>query len=94
MIELNAIVAVQPDVVGQRLEDEAILVTAATGTVKVVNQVGARVWELADGGQTVAQIAAQIYQEYNVPLQQAQLDVQTFVTQMIEKGVFYVAQNQ
>lgn len=90
MITPKTIPAVRPDAIGQRMDDEAVIVTPASGTVKVLNDVGARVWELADGRRTVADLAALLCAEYDVELIQVQADVQAFVAEMVDRGIFTV----
>jgi len=88
MLTQQTIPTPKPDVIGQRMEDEAVIVTAASGTVKVLNDVGARIWELADGRRTVADIAATIATEYAVDPAQAQTDTLAFVAELVRRGIF------
>ncbi len=88
MLTTQTIPTPNPDVIGQRMEDEAVIVTAASGTVKVLNDVGARIWELADGQRTVADIAATIAGEYDVDPSQAQTDTLAFVAELVRRGIF------
>ncbi len=88
MITTQTIPTIQPNVIGQRMEDEAVIVTAASGTVKVLNDVGARIWELADGQRTVAAIADILCTEFDVDAAQAQSDVLAFVSELIDRGIF------
>jgi len=76
-----------PNVVGSLLDNEAVLVLPDKGKVKVLNQVGARIWELIDGTRSVRDIAAIICTEYEVEQAQAEADVLAFVTDLENKGV-------
>ncbi|MBP7962814.1 MAG: PqqD family protein [Caldilineaceae bacterium] len=88
MLTYQTIPTPKPDVIGQRMEEEAVIVTAASGTVKVLNDVGARIWELADGQRTVADMAAIIATEYTVTPAQALADTLAFVDELIARGIF------
>jgi hypothetical protein len=76
-----------PGVVGQVIEGEAVLVLPERGEVKVLNQVGARIWQLADGHRTLGDIVAVICAEYAVEPAQAQADVLEFAAELERKGV-------
>jgi len=72
-------------VVGQLLPDEAVLVMPASGDVKVLNDVGARIWSLADGTHTLNDIVALICQEYEADRQQVTTDVADFATELVQR---------
>jgi hypothetical protein len=76
-----------PGVVGQVIEGEAVLVLPERGEVKVLNPVGARIWQLADGRCTLGDIVAVICAEYAVEPAQAQADVLDFAAELERKGV-------
>ena len=76
-----------PNVVSRQIEDEAVLVHPLQGRVRVLNAVGARVWELADGQRTVSEIAQTIGAEYDVELSRAQADVLAFCADLVQAGV-------
>ena len=54
------------------MEQEAVIVLPDKGEVKVLNEVGARIWALADGSRSVREIAATIASLYDVPPSQAE----------------------
>ena len=66
-------------VAGRIIDDEAVIVLSESGEVEVLNAVGARIWELADGSRSLAQIIEQIVREFDVSLEQATTDVVEFV---------------
>lgn len=74
-------------VVSRLLDGEAVLVHPAQGRVRVLNQVGARIWELADGERSVEEIARLLAQEYEVELSQAELDAVAFCTDLAGRGL-------
>lgn len=79
------------DVVGSLVGEEAILVQPERAKVKVLNRVGARIWELSDGSRSVADIAAQISREYQVGEVEAQKDAWEFIQQLAERGLLLLS---
>lgn len=74
-------------VVGRLIEGEAVLVLTSLGQVKVLNEVGARIWSLADGSRTIREIARLISAEYEVELMQAEKDTEEFILLLHQKGI-------
>jgi hypothetical protein len=91
-IHLDLIPRPAPSVVGQMLKDEAVLVLPQSGKVQVLNEVGARIWQLMDGARSLSQIAAVVCAEYQVELQEAEQDVQTFVRDLHARGAIELQQ--
>ena len=77
----------RPGVVGQVIDGEAVLVLPERGEVKVLNPVGARIWQLAGGRRTLGDIVDIICAEYTVEPAQAQADVLEFAAELERKGV-------
>ncbi len=84
---LDRIPVPNPNVVGRVVSDEAVLVLPDKGTVKVLNEVGARIWTLVDGARSAREIAAVIFTEYNVELVEAEKDTLTFLDDLADRGV-------
>jgi hypothetical protein len=57
------------------------------GEVKVLNEVGARIWALADGSRSVREIAAAIASSYDVSLAEAEADTVVFLQELREKAL-------
>ena len=53
----------------------------------MLNPVGSRVWELADGTHTTEQIAAILAAEFEVEHKEAENSVTGFITQLQDKGL-------
>ncbi|MEA3345720.1 MAG: PqqD family protein [Chloroflexota bacterium] len=87
MVSLDSYPMPTPAVVGRVVEGEAVLVLPEQGQVKVLNEVGARIWALADGTRTLRQIAAALCDEYEVDPAQAEADTRAFAAQLDEKGI-------
>ena len=87
MLDHNSCPVPNPDVVGRLVGDEAVLVIAGKGEVKVLNEIGARIWSLIDGTRTVGDIAGLICSEYDVEPAQAEADAIEFIEQLVGKGI-------
>lgn len=87
MSALDRYVVPDPNVIGHVIDNEAVLVLPEQGKVEVLNEVGARIWSLADGTRTVREIAAAIGAEYDVDPAQAEADTLAFVMELAQRGV-------
>lgn len=89
-MQLSAIPVHAPGVISRLMDGEAVLVHPAQGKVRVLNTVGARIWELADGSRDLAALAAAIATEYEVSPERAQADVSAFCEDLVRRGVMVV----
>ena len=80
----------KPDIVGRNVDNESVLVLPQQGQVKVLNQVGARIWELLNGKRTVKEIATILSQEYAVSQAAAEKDTLEFVNDLGERNMLEV----
>jgi hypothetical protein len=85
MHSTRSYVASKPGIVGQVLNDEAVLLIPAKGEIKVLNAVAARIWSLADGSRTIAEIAAVIAAEYAVQQAQAETEALAFIHELAQR---------
>jgi len=76
-----------PRTASRLVDDQAVVVLPEENKVQVLNAVGSRVWELADGARTVQAIVQTIYEEYDVSREQAEKEVTEFVTEMVERDL-------
>jgi hypothetical protein len=81
-----------PDVIGQLVEGEAVLVLPQRGEAKVLNSVAAIIWHMADGTRSVRDIAAAICAEYDVEREQAEADALAFVSELLQLDIFVLQQ--
>lgn len=72
---------------GRQLEHEAVIVLPEKGEVKVLNDVGAHIWALADGSRSVREIIAALCAEYDVPPGTAEVDTLKFLAELQQKGL-------
>jgi hypothetical protein len=87
MIDLDSKPSPHALVQGQQFENEAVLVLPDKGEVKVLNEVGAQIWQLADGRRTVREIAAAIGADYAVTRSEVEADTLEFITELAAKGI-------
>jgi hypothetical protein len=86
-LSLDTIPVPNPNVVGRVVSDEAVLVLPQKGTVKVLNEVGARIWSLVDGVRSAREIASLIFSEYNVEQAAAEEDTLVFLGDLADRDV-------
>ena len=82
MIDANTTVTRNKDVAWRIIEGEAILISAEDSMLHSLDEVGTRIWELADGSNTIKDIAQKIFDEYEIDLETAQNDVVEFVANL------------
>jgi hypothetical protein len=80
-----------PQTAARVFSGEAVIITPAENTVRMLNAVGSRVWELADGTRTVEEIAGVLTQEFDVDLAQARGSATQFVDELVAKGLLTFA---
>ena len=90
-ISIDSYLSPAPGVVGRRVQNEAVVVLASQAKVKVLNEVGARIWSLADGSRNLGEIAAILCTEYQVEPEQAQADVLQFVAELVDRGALLLS---
>jgi hypothetical protein len=76
-----------PQTAGRVIDGEAILMLADDSEIQVLNGVGSRIFELADGSRSVSDIASAIAGEYEVDEVQAHQDVLAFLRQLVAQNV-------
>lgn len=74
-----------PSTASRVFGQDAVIISPAENTVRMLNPTGSRIWELADGTRTVDEIAAVLAQEFDVTPEQARASVQEFVAVLAEK---------
>jgi hypothetical protein len=76
-----------PSVRASISSDGLVLLDVDGGLVLSSNVVGARIWELIAQQRTALEIAAQLANDYGVPLDRAQRDVSLFVADLSARGL-------
>lgn len=86
-MQLTDVLAHTPGVVSRLIDQEAVLVYPQQGRVRVLNAVGARLWALADGRRSIADLVDTIVAEYDVAEERARADVLAFCADLVRRGV-------
>jgi hypothetical protein len=66
---------------------EAVILSLDTKILRGLNSVGSRVWDLIDGRRTLDDIVDVVVAEFDVERTQAAQDIETFLRQLIDKGL-------
>ena len=91
MAQLDYCYRKDPDMVSREIAGEVILVPIRRNmgdleSIYTLNETGAAAWTLFDGSSTLKKIRDQIVEEYDVEVEQAQLDLLDLVAQLEEIG--------
>ena len=80
-----------PSAAYQIIEGEAVIIVPSEQMVNVLNPVGSRIWDLADGRKTVGEIAEILTGEFHVPYETALNDAIEFTGDLAEKKMMHFA---
>jgi hypothetical protein len=75
------------DILVQVAGDTVVLLTPDSGEYFTLNEVGGRIWELADGTRSVDQIATALVDEFEAPLDEVRADALDLLQQLAEEGL-------
>jgi len=88
MLSMESVLTPNPMVVGRIVNGEAVLVLPEIGEVKVLNEVGSRIWELSDGTLSINQISTLIFDEFDIDESTAQQDTLEFAEECLGMEIF------
>lgn len=76
-----------PDFIFRKIADETILVPVRStgkgaGSVYTLNEVGAAIWDLLDGNNTVVDVRDRLLERFEVTPEVAEADVQEFLARL------------
>ncbi len=86
-IDKNTIPKQDADIISRIVDNEAVLVMPQKGKVKVLNEVGAAIWELVDGKRSIFQITNEVCEQFNIDFATAEEDTLKFIADLTEKGL-------
>lgn len=69
------------------VQGEGVVIRQETAEALVVNEVGARILDLADGERSVAAIHASLLAEYEVEPEALASDLEAYLAELVEIGV-------
>lgn len=75
------------DVVAKTIDEVAVLLNLTNEMYYSLNEVGARVWELADGQRSIAAIVDAVAAEYDADRNQIRDDVQSLLAELAAEGL-------
>jgi len=81
-------VARHPMTASRELAGEMIVISAGDSRLFTLNEIGAAIWNAADGVTPLAAIvASRVCADYEVPMDVALADVEAFVGELVAQGV-------
>ena len=92
-IDKNTVPKPNPDIIGRVVDNEAVLVLPKQGKVKVLNEVGAAIWEVVDGVRNINQIANEICAQFEIDQATAEIDTIKFIADLYEKELVSIPSN-
>ena len=79
-----------PNILGRVVDHEAVLVLPDLGKVKVLNEVGAAIWQMVDGQRSIQQISAEICQQFDVEQSVAEADALKFFSDLLDRQIITI----
>lgn len=76
-----------------RVAAETVLLHMTSGLYFGLDEVGTRVWELLETATAVQQICDQMVEEFEVPRDQLEVDVQTFLQELLDAELIVVPED-
>lgn len=92
MLNGNEILTVNPAVAMQDTGGELVVVLPDQGKYVVLNSTGAKILQLADGKQTLVEIAASISASFGTNMEHVLKDVLAFSGDLVSRGILSVAE--
>ncbi len=79
-------------IASRMLCDEMIIMSTADSTLFTLNPVGTKIWQAADGTTPLQRIIDEtICAEFNVTAEQAQVDTEEFVAELVKHGILHLS---
>ncbi|MEM8932409.1 MAG: PqqD family protein [Acidobacteriota bacterium] len=69
------------------VDREAVVLRQQAGETLVLNEVGARILEILDGGASLADTAERLASEFDVQIEQATRDAEVFADELVAAGI-------
>lgn len=71
---------------GEDVDDSGTVILLLSGMMHQLNLVGGLIWQRCDGERTIAEIAAELAQEFSVEQAEVTADVAEFVAELTGRG--------
>ena len=75
-----------PTALSRTFDHEVAVILPTANAVRVLNEVGGRIWALADG-RTLGEIVDILVNEYEVERNQLRMDAETFLSELQGRGL-------
>ena len=72
------------------LDNEAMIVDPGGNKMSVLNSVGSRIWEMANGETAIKEIVRAVHEEFNITYEEALADTIEFLEELSGKGLIEV----
>jgi hypothetical protein len=69
-------------------DGELVILDLARGEYLALDRIGAALWTGLEAGKALAEIAESVVREYDVTLETAAADLESLVSELVEKGLF------
>jgi len=89
-VALDRIVRVPDDVLFRELQGEAVILNLASSTYFGLDEVGTRIWQLCEAHGSLQVVLDSMQREFDAPDDTLQLDLLTFVDELVSKGLLTV----
>ena len=92
-ISLNDVLSISEDVVARTVEGEFLIIPIASGVGDMedelysLNECGKAIWDKLDGKKNLAQIKADLIDEYDVKPEEIETDVLSFVDELLKRKI-------
>ena len=86
-MNLNQRFAISEEVICQVLEDESVLLDLASENYLGLDEVGTRIWQSIDGGETLHSIVATVLDEYDLDEDTVIRDLDKFLHDLQVQGL-------
>jgi len=88
-MQLSLIPSKNDSIQHKNIELQAVLVMPCEGKVKVLNQVGAFIWDKIDGIRTIEELVEDTIREFDVNEDQAAKDIINFLKLLEERNMIH-----
>lgn len=89
-MSLSDKVTIPAQVMAREVGGETVILDLASGTYYGLDPVGARIWQLMAGGQTLAEVCDVMLAEYDVTREDIERDVLALVQTLLDKQLVSV----
>lgn len=78
---------IHPDLTWRLLDGEVVIVSPKSGEIRVLNHVGAEIWQLLANHVEIEEINMFLVNQYELSPQQAEADISAFLDDLMSRGL-------